>query len=69
MAGQRLVKNQFAGISEDDISCRPTSLSTLSPRDEARFVVSKAFLPFLTDQQLLYEAKRRTAADRANKQP
>lgn len=76
MAGQRLVKDQFAGIPEDDIllqarvTIEAVAQGRGGPRAAARlaaaeFVLSKAFLPLLTDQQLLYEVKRRRAAIKA----
>jgi len=78
MAGRRLVKDQFAGIPDDDIlqQARVTIEAVAEgrggPRAEARLaaarvVLSKAFLPLLTDQQLLYELKRRTAAHKARR--
>jgi hypothetical protein len=78
MAGRRLVKDQFAGIPDDDIlqQARVTIEAVAEgrggPRAAARLaaaqvVLSKAFLPLLTDQQLLYELKRRTAAHKARR--
>jgi len=75
MAGHRLVKGQFAGIPEDDIlqqarvAIEAVAEGHGGPRAAARLaavriVLSKAFLPLLTDQQLLYELKRRTARTR-----
>jgi hypothetical protein len=80
MAGRRLVKDQFAGIPEDDIlqQARVTIDAVAEgrggPRAAARLaaaqvVLSKAFLPHLTDQQLLYELKRGNAAHEAKERP
>jgi hypothetical protein len=62
MAGHRLVKDQFAGIPEDDIllQARVTIEAVAEgrggPRAAARMaaaqvVLSKAFLPLLTDRE------------------
>jgi hypothetical protein len=79
MAGHRLVKDQFAGIPEDDIllQARVTIEAVArghgGPRAAARLaaakvVLSQAFLPHFTDEQLLYEIDRRTEAYKARKQ-
>jgi hypothetical protein len=78
MAERRPIESEFAGIPEDDIlqQARVTIDAVAEgrggPRAAARLaaaqvVLSKAFLPHLTDQQLLYEVKRRTAAHKARR--